>query len=561
MTAVEAPDTPFPPAPVEELLRAFGKAVRAYQLYLPNNPVYRSSIDAVRAAFEPIWQETDELALRFSEGAVNWYGRPVLADTSKSADNLAWTFFKDGIREITFAKGFEDAELVKLFEILGRARKAAPEEDDLLTMLWEADFANLRYRYVDIGSEPSAPLADGGDPPAELPSAGGIASAAREPVEESRAGIVNLQDFDATLYFLDEKELDYLRREIDREYSADLRQNVLAILFDIYEMQAVPAVREEIASLLESMMVMLLAGGQLRAVAYLLSESQVVVARAPALTAAQRDRLANLRDRLSSPEALGQLLQALDESADLPSTEELAALFEELRPAALETVFAWLNKARTDSVRALVRAAAERLVASHPGELGKLIASKHSDVALEAIKRSGAMKSQGSVPALARLLVDSSDVRLRQAAVQALTQVDSPGAMQALERSIEDADRDVRVAAVRALCAKAYRGVLGRIEGRVKGKALRAADLTERMAFFEAYGSMCGDAGVPYLDDLLNAKGMFGMREDAEIRACAAIALGKIGTKKATEALQRASSEKDIVVRNAIARAQRGGQP
>src|SRR5205085_7846125 len=125
-------------------------------------------------------------------------------------------------------------------------RTAAHEEDDLLTMLWEADFGNLRYRYVDIGSEPSAPLGEGGDVSVSAPAAGGIAGAAREPVDESRAAIVNLQDFDATLYFLDEKELDYLRHEIEREYSADLRQNVLAILFDIYEMQSVRAIRDEI---------------------------------------------------------------------------------------------------------------------------------------------------------------------------------------------------------------------------------------------------------------------------------------------------------------------------
>jgi HEAT repeat protein len=560
VTAVDAPDTPFPPAPVEELLRLFGKAVRAHQLYLPNNPVYKSSIDAVRAAFEPIWRETDELPLRFTEGAVNWYGRPVLADATRSADNLAWTFFKDGIREITFTRGFEEAELVRLFEILARLRKAAPEEDDLLTMLWEADFGSLRYRYVDIGADPTAPLGDGGAPPSAAPSADGIASAAREPLDESRPGIINLQDFDATLYFLDEKELDYLRKEIEREYTSDLRQNVLSILFDIYEAQAVAPVRDEIASLLESMMVMMLAAGQLRAVAYLLSESQVVVARAGSLTAEQRDRLVNLRDRLSAPEALGQLLQALDESADLPSREALAALFEELRPAALETVFAWLHKARTDAVRALVTGAAERLVASHPGELGKLIASKHIDVAKEAVKRSGAMKAQGSVPALARLLVESGDAPLRLAAVQALTQIDSPGAMQALERSIEDQDRDVRVAVCRALGAKAYRGVLPRIESRIKGKPIRTADLTERTALFEAYGSMCGDAGISYLDDLLNGKGMFGMREEPEIRACAAIALGRIGSRKAQDALRKAAGEKDIVVRNAITRALRGGQ-
>ena len=79
------------------------------------------------------------------------------------------------------------------------------------------------------------------------------------------------------------------------------------------------------------------------------------------------------------------------------------------------------------------------------------------------------------------------------------------------------------------------------------------------MAFFEAYGAVCGDNGVPFLDGILNSKGMFGKREDPELRACAAIALGRVGTKKAQESLQRASDEKEVVVRSAVSRALRQG--
>ena len=118
--------------------------------------------------------------------------------------------------------------------------------------------------------------------------------------------------------------------------------------------------------------------------------------------------------------------------------------------------------------------------------------------------------------------------------------------MQALERAVDDPDRDVRVAAVRALGARSHRGVLGRLEATVKGKAIRDADLTEKMAFFEAFGAMCGEAGTAFLDGLLNGKSLLGRREDPELRACAAIALGKVGGKKAQESLQRASAEKDV---------------
>lgn len=550
-------DPPFPPAPVEELLRLLVKAGRAHQLYLPNNPIYRGAIDALHAAFAPIWRQTDELTLRFSETEIRWFGKPVLTESSKSADSLSWTFFKDGIREIQLAPGFEDEELVKFLGILQRVRKGAADEDDLLTMLWEADFAYLRYRYVDLGSEPVAALESAET--AEPASPDAVRGAAQEPADESRPAIVNMQDFDATLYFLDDKELDYLRREIEREYTSDLRANVISVLLDIYEAQAQPAVREEVSDLVETLMLMLLSAGQLRAVAYLLAETQVAVQRGTNVTPEQRERLGRLPDRLSAPEPLGQLLQGLDQSADLPPQSELTELFAQLRPSALGGIFSWLPRMQNPRVKPLVEQAADRLAAAHTGELVQLIASADSTIALEATRRAAALKTPAAVLPLAKVLADSGDVTLRQAAVAALTEIGSAGALQALERSIEDPDRDVRVAAVRALGAKAYRGVFNRLDSAVRGKAIRGADRTEKMAFFEAYGAMCGDAGVAFLDEILNGKGMFGKREDPELRACAAMALGRVGTRKAQDALQRSAGEKDVVVRNAVNRAMRGG--
>ena len=537
-------------------MRLLVKAGRAHQLYLPNNPVYKGAIEALRAAFAPIWQLTDEVVFRFTETEIRWFGKPVLVENSKSADSLPWTFFKDGIREIDLLKGFETEELNQLLGILQRVRKAAPDEDDLLTMLWEADFTHLKYRYVDLGAEPVAALS--AEQSSNPPSANQISQGTHEAAEQANA-IVNMQDFDATLYFLDDRELDYLKGEIDREYNSDLRRTVISTLFDIYEAQTAPNIRAEISELVENLMLMLLAAGQLSSVAFLLAESQVVTQRGKEITAEQKERLGKLPDRLSGAEPLSQLLQALDESADLPPQAELTALFEQLRGAALGTIFGWLPRLQNTKIRALVEAAADRLASTNTGELVPLILSTNRVVAAEAVRRAGVLRSQATVMPLAKLLTPSTDPELRLGAVQSLTEIGSAGALQALEKSIEDPDRDVRVAAVRALGAKAYRGVFGRLETAVKGKAIRDADLTEKMAFFEAYGALCGDNGVAYLDGILNAKSMFGKREDSELRACAAMALGRINSAKARESLQKSASEKDVVVRNAVNRAMRGG--
>lgn len=555
--ATEGQEAPFPPAPVEELLRLVVKAGRAHQLYLPNNPIYKGAIDALRGGFSAIWAQTDELTLSFTETEICWYDHVVLSEPSKSADSLSWLFFKDGVRELTLIKGFEDKELIAFLGILQRARKAAPDEDDLITMLWEADFVHARYRYQDLGMDSAAPLADAGEK--KEVDRQQIEQSTHSAVAETQAsGIVNMSDFDATLYFLDDNEIEYLQGEISREYADDLRTRVTSTLMDIFEQQSSETVRAEILGILESSLVNLLATGHLSGVAHLLREVQVSAQRAPELLPEHKRALGDLPVRLSAPESLAQLLQSLDDAAELPPQAELMELFDQLRPIALGTVFSWLRRMHNPKVLPLLEAAAERLASLNTSELVRLILAPEREVALEAIRRAGALKTPAAVQSLAKVLA-GPDVELRQIVVHALTEIGSPSALQALERGIEDPDREVRIASVRAFVARSYRLVLPRLEAAVKGKAIREADRTEKMAFFEAYGALAGESGVEYLDSVLNGKGFLGYREEPELRACAALALGRISTANATTALRKASAEKDIVVRSAVNRALRGG--
>jgi hypothetical protein len=82
----------------------------------------------------------------------------------------------------------------------------------------------------------------------------------REPPQEqiAPAGVVSMDDFDSTLYFLDETEVQYLQSAIKDHYGTDLRQNVVSILLDVFEQQSDPAIRDEICQILDVMLVNLL---------------------------------------------------------------------------------------------------------------------------------------------------------------------------------------------------------------------------------------------------------------------------------------------------------------
>jgi HEAT repeat protein len=89
------------------------------------------------------------------------------------------------------------------------------------------------------------------------------------------------------------------------------------------------------------------------------------------------------------------------------------------------------------------------------------------------------------------------------------------------------------------------------------GKGLKEADLTEKMAFFEAYAAIAGTNALKPLSALLLERGLLRMKESPETRACAAMALGRLKTAEAREVLQRAAEDKELVVRNAVNRALR----
>jgi hypothetical protein len=574
----ERPETPFDPAIVEEMLRQMDRTVRAHQLYLHNNPTYLKSLEALRATFAPLWKETDSVQLLVTDTTFTWCGAVVHNQPEKASDSLPWTLYKDGVREITLSSGFEGEELAAFLDIIPRVRKAQDHEDDLLTILWEQEFAHLAYRYVDVASEPGLPLDTSAEPGRWPITPGNVVDDPRLAVEEAKqeesegkpgagsdepqpapSGIVKMEDFDSTLYFLDGEEIAYLRRETEREYRTDLRRTVLGSLLDIFELQGDPLVRKEVAQNLDSLTLHLLAGRQFANVAFLLREISVVLERARDLPPEVRTKLAQLPDRLSAPDALSQLLEAMDEASMLPPQEELAELFGQLRAVALGTIFSWLSQTQNAKLRPLLEGAADRLAASNTAELVRLVSSPEGNVAMEAVKRSGGLKTAAAVPALAKVLGEPfRDLRL--AAVGALLEIGTPGAMQSLDKALDDEDRDVRVAAVRALAQKAYKPALSRVSQMVKAKEIRVADRTERLAMFELYGLLCGDGGVPYLDELLNGKGgLFARKEDPDVRACAAIALGRIATAKAQESLQKALGEKDVVVRSAVTRALKGG--
>lgn len=539
-----------PAVAVEELLKLLAKASRAYQLYLHNNPTYHRSIELLQQAFAPLWAQLPELVLSVTEHELLWEGRPVYQELERSGDTIAWLLYKDGIRELRLLPGFEGPEVERLLEVLRLLGRAAGGEDDAITLLWDRDFAFLRYRFVEPADDGGLAAFRLGDRP------GRVADVEPEPPPRA-GGVVRLDDFDSAPFFLAERELDYLRAALAQEYAHDLFGDAVAMLLDTMETQHSRRARDEICAALDELLLQALGAGDYRAVALLLREVGVTLARARGLAPEHEARLAAIAAQLGEPERLHALVDALDVTEVLPPEAELEALFGQLQVGALGPALGALDRVKTARLRAALRAAADRLALAHSAELVRLIGSAERSVAREAAQRAGALRSAAAVPALGEVLREG-DGALRLVAAQALAEIGSTGALQELAGALDDEEREVRLTALRAIGARRYRAALGALDAQVRDRRARSADLTEQMALFEAYGALCGDDGVPQLDALLNGRSLLGRRQDSSLRACAAVALGRVASARARAALERAGDERDAVVRAAVQRALRG---
>lgn len=562
----------LPPEQVEELLRTVVKAARAFQMYLPNNPMFHRAAQNLQAGFDPIWSALDELVLAVHETDFVWEGSVVYHQLQKS-ESLAWTLYKDGLRQLTLKKGVEREELPRLLRVFNVVRTLAPDAaDDLFTLLWAEDFqlVEVRFaesaqdhatvemeagaRYENAPSQAEAVRADlaGGSPSGEAGEGEGEEAESQRP-----KGVVDLEEFDSTLYFLDGAEVDMLAADLQEEYSRDLRGASLGALYDLFETESGDGVREEILGVLDALFPSMLNAGEFRASASVLRETRVLAERAQALDPGHRTRLGHFVDQLSEPAIVGQLMQALDEGTGRPSDADITELLQELRPGALATLVEWTPRLASSQVRGLVETAVRHLAATHQAELLRLLRSSDGDALRGAIELAGRLKLEGAVAGLGEVL-GRPDAALRHAAVDALVLIGTPGSLTLLERAIGDDDRGVRMAALKALSGRGYKGALKRVEEVVQGRGRRDIDFNERRAFFEAYGTIAGAAGLDTLRDLLVRKGLFRRKASADVRMCAALGLGRIGTADARAVLQSVSEDGDRQVRNAVTAALRG---
>jgi len=382
----------------------------------------------------------------------------------------------------------------------------------------------------------------------------------RETEEGGEAGTpsqISAEDFNPTLWSLDPRERARIQEEIQEELDRDLRSDVLAGLFDRVEEPRFPERQAEILEIFGTLLPNFLSRGALSSAGAILEEVSRLLVAEGALRPQERALAEKILDDVSAAETVQELVQAIQDGTISPDPRDLAAFLRYLRPGALEPLIRASEKTGERRIRTIIQDAVRVIAQRYREAVIDCIRSTDPVVAAGACTLAGKIQLAEAGPAIADLLRHESP-KVRMAAVEAAVDLKASTAVGALQDALTDPERDVRIAAARGLGTLRYRPAAAFFREIIQGRAIRQADISEQIAVFEGFGLLQDPEGVPLLDQLLNGRGFLGRKESGEIRACAALGLGKMGTPEAMNALRSAREETDPVVRTAVNRALRG---
>lgn len=493
-----------------------------------------------------------ELPLSIVGSDVLYDGQSIYSD-QELRTSYPFLLFRDGIQRVIFEKGVDEAELKTFCTLLRDQTLLGNQvalEDDLVTLLWDANLAHLRYvvsesfKQEDSDVEREAArraLIEQIKAEAFRPVIPGELSAkfvrTRSDKDEQRAK----EDLSVAAAWErgnqivgDDKAREALVSEIDTDDV--LLRKFLEIVFVEILSQPDPAQRLSLTSLVRDF----------------------------AVEATRRDRLA---EAISVLKALGDLArQAGDEGrkvaqeivASIATPEVLRELMHQLQIAdelgteQLLTFLALMPARESKRMVPLLgdititsrRRAICQLLAARLGDdlasIGEHIRDSEEGLALDLIYL---LKASASPRARVELLVtlDSGSLNVRKAGYDAIRSTASPNdptLIGASLLSLEDPDPDLRRLALLSIPRQLDSEVARRLRMVISREVFDAWDYYDKRRAYLAYASAAGKKAGKELTEVLVSRGMFSGDALEDRRCAAAFALASLGDEASLAVLE-----------------------
>jgi len=536
-----------------ELLLQFVKTAKTVRLYLANNPIRQKFLSDLFERFELFLRAYGALRLKVRQQAFVVDGEVVYEQEGRQ-ENLAFRCYVDGITELTFHEGLEQAELIEFLEVMGSDQDPNALDDDLVSLLWKRDLPHINTVVVDDLPEHADFLPDQTELKApDLQSMVRQETASLPPA--AQAGPKRL-DYPMVIFKLTEEEIQQLKQQIAREQQRDAVAQLLDILSVMLEIELDEVSFGEVLEIMAKLVDLFIERGDLPRAASCASTVKRLYEHPPQQADAFRARLHRFLVGLGSPERLEALTVMLNREKTMDMAA-LTAFLEAMTPEALGPL--------TDLLGTVVVMKTRKVICDAMVTLGRdnieLLAGRLRDDRWFVVRnliyvmgRIGGPKVIGYLAPLVR----HPEQRVRKEVIKTFDGMSSEKVVDILLECVRDQESSVRMMALRALARRKTPRVIELLTSVIEERHFAAKDVSEKLETFVALGSSGRPEAIAVLKRYLKGGSWWRRSGQEHLCWCAAYALKQMGTEEAIALLEEGSRDQNRGLQEACQSALRG---
>src|SRR2546427_4373388 len=134
---------------VADWIAALVRTIKASRTYPANSPTLHKFQVELESRTWSCLKEVGDITLVIQQFDLLYENYSVYHNADRN-DSLAFRFYGDGVREMTFRAGLEPHELRGFLDVLKHAVETAQVQDDVVTLLWERDFRHIEYLFIPL---------------------------------------------------------------------------------------------------------------------------------------------------------------------------------------------------------------------------------------------------------------------------------------------------------------------------------------------------------------------------------------------------------------------------
>lgn len=529
------------------------RTLKTCRLYDPGNPAVLRFQAQLFESLKGVLTEHGEIPLRFTSDDVLYGGVSVYPARSRD-DNLAFPFFRDGVRGITFSPGITSAELDALVDVVIQITGQTQAEDDLVTLLWQADLKHITADHVPAEGDLSGSAIDTSEvmpwPGAQAETEEGQTETATDegaPDGEGRSDDWKVGEPTADLEASVQMLIAESRKELTRftaDYQAERETPPVTVALGLCRAYLEAGTRPEDAPELGRFLPRVLRHAIGEGDWYSARDSLELVRYCESPEWSD----ATLAQEMLQPISITNALHWLDRQ-DADGLAEFIALARQLGEPDVDLLNLVLAETTRQDHRQHLTAAVIEICRDNPERLAPWLSDPREAVVMGVIRMLGEIGGP-VVVGLLRPLAHHPDVRVRQQVIAALRDVGGDETRPLFLKMLPEADPRTFALLLQVLGDRRDPAVSRQMLEFIKRDDFERRPVEERRAIYMTLAGVGGDEAVPDLESELHRGGWFSRGNEAD-RTSVARCLARIGTSLARAALERGARSRKPAVRGA----------